>query len=113
MVLDKAHDLARELRGSEEYAAYCAARDVAMENETTKTLIDEYHRLQMKAQATTMSGQPNEELMEKLKKIGEVLQFDKDASAFLFAEFRLNRLLGDVYKILADAIDIDLSALES
>ena len=41
-----------------------------------------------------------------------MLGLDKDASAFLMAEFRLNRMLGDVYKILAEAIDVDLSALE-
>jgi hypothetical protein len=28
------------------------------------------------------------------------------------AEFRLKRALGDVYKILADAVDVDLGALE-
>ena len=53
-----------------------------------------------------------DELLERLRKVGEVLGLDKDASAFLMAEFRLNRMLGDVYKILAEAIDVDLSALE-
>ena len=52
------------------------------------------------------------ELLERLRKVGEVLGLDKDASAFLMAELRLNRMLGDVYKILAEAIDVDLSALE-
>ena len=37
---------------------------------------------------------------------------DKDASAFLMAEYRMNQMLGDVYKILAEAIDVDLSGLE-
>ncbi len=113
MVLDTAHLLARQLRDSAEYAAFEKARDAAMENDTTKSLINEYHRLQIQAQAASMSGQSNEALLDKLKKVGEVLQFDADASKFLFAEFRLNQLLADVYKILADAIDIDLGALES
>jgi len=41
------------------------------------------------------------------------LQFDADAAAYLMAEFRLKRMVGDVYKILADAVDIDLGLLES
>ena len=51
--------------------------------------------------------------MKKLQKIGELLQFDADAAAYLMAEFRLKRMVGDVYKILADAVDIDLGLLES
>ena len=50
--------------------------------------------------------------MERLQKIGEVLQLNRDASDFLLAEYKLNVMLGDVYKILAEAIDIDLGMLE-
>lgn len=50
--------------------------------------------------------------MERLQKIGEVLQLNPDASAYLMAEYRLNTMLGDVYKILADGIDLDLGLSE-
>ena len=80
--------------------------------EATKSLLTEYHKLQMKAQAAMMAGDRNEELMQKLQKMGELLQFDNAAAAYLLAEYRLNTMLGDVYKILAEAIDVDLSALE-
>ena len=66
----------------------------------------------MRAQASMMSGEKDEEAMGRLQKIGEILQFNNDAASFLTAEFRLNRMLGDVYKILAEAIDIDLGMLE-
>ena len=48
-----------------------------------------------------------------MQKIGEVLQFDQNASAFLIAEYQISRMLADVYKILAEAIEIDLGALEA
>ena len=113
MVYDNARKLAQELRESQEYRAYCEAKDRAFMNESTKNLIAEYHRLQMKAQANAISGERNDELLQKLQKLGELLQFDADAAAFLMAEYRMNSMLGDVYKILAEAIDIDLSALEA
>ncbi|MBR3178632.1 MAG: YlbF family regulator [Clostridia bacterium] len=113
MVYDNARKLAQELRESDEYRAYCEARDRAFQNESTKNLIAEYHKLQMKAQANAISGEKNEELLQKLQKLGELLQFDMDAASFLMAEYRMNSMLGDVYKILAEAIDIDLSALEA
>ena len=59
-----------------------------------------------------MGGQKDEELMTQLQKLGEILMLNQDASAYLMAEFRLNQMLGDVYKILAEAIDVDLGALD-
>ena len=50
--------------------------------------------------------------MERLQKVGEILQLNREASEFLIAEYRLNIMLSDVYKILAEAIDIDLGMLE-
>ncbi len=113
MVYDNAKKLAEEMKNSEEYRAYRAARERAFENESTRNLIAEYHKLQMKAQANAITGERSDELLQKLQKLGELLQFDADAAAFLMAEYRLNTMLGDVYKILAEAIDIDLSALEA
>lgn len=112
MVYDTANQLAKELKQSEEYRAFKTLREQVMENDTTKSLLTEYHRLQIKAQAAAVSGKKDDETLEKLQKIGEVLQLNKEASDYLLAEFRLNRMLGDVYKILAEAIDVDLSALE-
>lgn len=112
MVYDKARELAKMLSDSEEYREYKETSEKAFENETTKALIKEYHQLQMQAQASMMSGNKDDALLEKLQKVGEILQLNADASKFLIAEFRLNRMLGDVYKILAEAIDIDLGMLE-
>ncbi|MEG1547650.1 MAG: YlbF family regulator [Clostridia bacterium] len=112
MVYDKARELAKLLSESEEFKTYRESRDKAMANDTTKALIKEYHQLQLQAQASMVSGNKDDLCMERLQKIGEVLQLNPDASVYLMAEFRMNRMLGDVYKILADAIDVDLGMLE-
>lgn len=113
MVYDTARRLAQEMKDSEEYRTYAAAKERALENETTKQLVKEYHKLQMQAQAAQLSGESNDETLKKLQKIGELLQFDRDAAQFVMAEFRMNKMLADVYKTLAEAVDIDLSALEA
>ena len=113
MVYDTAKVLANELKNSVEYREYTAVKARAMENNTTRALIEEYNKLQIQAQAAMISGDRESESLKKLQKIGELLQFDADASAYLIAEFRLKRMVGDVYKILAEAVDIDLGALES
>lgn len=113
MVYDTAKQLAAELKASEEYRTYALMRERANENNTTRALIEEYNKLQIRAQAAMIAGDTEGEAVKKLQKIGELLQFDKDASAYLMAEFRLKRMVGDVYKILAEAVDIDLSPLEA
>ncbi|OQB23313.1 MAG: hypothetical protein BWY11_01917 [Firmicutes bacterium ADurb.Bin182] len=113
MIYDKARELSRLLQSSDEYKEFKSARELAMENETTRALINEYHQLQMKVQAAAVTGVKDEPSLERLKKVGEILQFDGNASRYLISEYRLNRILSDVYKILASAVDIDLSALET
>ena len=46
-----------------------------------------------------------------MQKIAALLQFNPDASAYLLAEFRFQKMLSDIYKILADAAGIDLDML--
>lgn len=112
MVYDTARKLAEELRASEEYRSYLHAREEAFQNDTTKALIAEYQKLQVRMQAAMLTGSADEEMMQKLQKLGELLQFDAAASRFLIAEYRIKTMLGDVYKILAEAVEIDLSVLE-
>jgi cell fate (sporulation/competence/biofilm development) regulator YlbF (YheA/YmcA/DUF963 family) len=112
MIYDKARELSKMLAESEEYKTYKQTQEKAFANETTKALIKEYHQLQMQAQAAMVQRKKDDVCMERLQKIGEVLQLNRDASEYLLAEYRLNVMLGDVYKILAEAIDIDLGMLE-
>lgn len=112
MVYDKANELAADIKASSEFKAFSEAKERAMKNETTVSLLKEYHKLQYAAQAAMVAGRQDDESLEKLQKLGELLQMDKDASDYLIAEFQLNRMLGDIYKILADAVEVDLSMLE-
>ncbi len=108
-VYDKANELARSIKESDAFKEYKATKDLVFVNEKNKALIKEYKTMQLKAQTAYMTGEePDSELMDKIKKLGEVLQFNKDVSAFLLAEYKFNTLIGDIYKIIGDACEIDL-----
>ncbi|MEG2188446.1 MAG: YlbF family regulator, partial [Christensenella sp.] len=54
-----------------------------------------------------LTGQePNAELMDKIKKMGEVLQFNSKITEFFAAEYKFNTLVSDLYKIIGDACDV-------
>jgi len=46
-----------------------------------------------------------------MTQIGTLLQFNQDVSAYLLAEFRFQRMLSDIFKILAETADVDLDML--
>ncbi|MBR4905855.1 MAG: YlbF family regulator [Clostridia bacterium] len=113
MLLDDARQLADKLRSSEEYTTYCEAKERAYASKATAALLDEFYALRMKAQAASVAGTPDAEVTEKLQRLGELLQFDAAAAEYLMAEYRLNALLGEIYKILAKAVGLDLGSLEA
>ena len=108
-VYDRANELAKDIREASEYLNYKELKDKVYADETKKAMIMEYKRLQFQAQAALMTGgKPDENLMERLKKVGEVLAFDQDVSDFFAAEYKMNTMLTDIYKIIADASGIDI-----
>ena len=109
---DQAHELARALKESEEYREYQRLRETAYEEATNKALLDEYKRLQFRLQARMAAGETMpEEDFQRLQQIGAILQFNPDVSAYLMAEFRFQRMLSDIFKILADVAGVDLDML--
>ena len=109
---DQAHELARALKDSEEYREFTRLKAVAYDDGTNKALLDEYKRLQFRLQAKIAAGEslPDED-MQRLQQIGALLQFNPDVSAYLRAEFRCQRMLSDIFKILADVAGVDLDML--
>ena len=109
---DQAHALARALKDSEEYREYARLKEAAFDDETNKALLEEYKRLQFRMQARLASGEnmPEEDL-QRLQQIGTLLQFNPEASAYLMAEFRFQRMLSDIFRILAEVAGVDLDML--
>ena len=109
---DQAHALARAMKESEEYREYTRLKEIAYQDDTNRALLDEYKRLQFRLQAKVAAGEsmPQEDA-QRLAQIGTLLQFNSDVSAFLMAEFRFQRMLSDIFKILADVAGVDLDML--
>ncbi len=109
---DIAHNLARALKESEEYIEWQSLKQEAYADDTNKALLDEYKKLQMRMQIQAASGQkPDGEEMEKLQKLSGLLQFNPAASRFILAEFRFQKLLADIYKILGEVAELDIDML--
>lgn len=112
MLEQKLSELTEELKNSEEFTKYLAARERAEENDSTATLLREYHRAQMRVQALVMQNITEGPDFDRFRSLSDALQTDADAASFLLAEYRLKKVLGDVFKTLTHAVDLDLGFLE-
>ena len=109
---DQAHELARALKESEEYREYSRLKELAYADDTNRVLLDEYKKLQFRLQAKMAAGERMEDDdMRRLQQIGTLLQFNPDVSGYMMADFRFQRMLTDIFKILADVAGVDLDML--
>jgi len=109
MIYDKAHELAQEIQKSEDYKEYTRLKEIVIADEQTKSLLFDYKKLQLEAQASLLSGgEPAEDTMDKLKKLGEVLMFKPEVDEYFAAEYKFQTMISDIYKIIGDACDLGL-----
>ena len=112
-VYDRANQLAQDIKECEEYKEYKVLKDELYADANTKELLKQYKTLQFEAQAVIYSGQqPGEETMEKLQKLGEVLQFNPKITQYFAAEYKLNTTISDIYKIIGDACELQAGLFE-
>lgn len=106
---DRARLLAEDIKDSAEFKEYKAIKEEVYADEATKGMIKQYKKLQFQYQTQLISGQePSQELTEQVKKLGEVLGFNAKAATFLTAEYKLQVMVNDIYKIIGDACELDI-----
>ncbi len=104
------HRLAQEIRDSEEYRTYHELKESVMSDETTAALIREYRKLQMKLQMAAAGGQtPDAEDMQRFSGISTLLFSKQEVSNYLLAEMRLQQALADIFRIVTEAADLEIS----
>lgn len=106
---DQAHSLARALKESQEYKAFLTAKERIKGKASAEQMIGDFHKRQMDLQALVLQGKElTQEQREGFEKLYSVLTQDADIKEYLIAEQRLGTLLGDIYKIIGEAVEVDL-----
>ena len=109
MVYTSVHQLARDIRASEEYQTYHNLQKEVMGDETVAALIREYKKLQVTIQMAMMSGQQaDSEDMQRFSGISSLLFTKPEVSQYLLAEMRLQQAMADIFKIITEAADLDM-----
>lgn len=105
---DAAHNLARSLRDSEEYRRFAELRSQLDGEPNARQMVEDFHRRQLELQTAQMLGrEPDASLMEQAGRLAETLNQHPRIAAYFQAELRLAQLLGDIQKIIAEAVEVE------
>ncbi|MCI9063473.1 MAG: YlbF family regulator [Clostridia bacterium] len=104
-VYDTANRLAKEIKESEEYINYKMAKQAVNMNSELKDKIAEFEKARYEEQIIAMqTGKADEEKMKKVQELyANLIEID-EAKKFFDAELKFNILLGDVNKIISEAV---------
>ena len=104
-VYDTANRLAKEIKESEEYVNYKMAKQAISLNSDLKAKIEEFEKARYEEQISTMqTGKSDEEKMKKVQELYANLIEIEEAKKYFDAELKFNILLGDVNKIISEAV---------
>jgi len=112
-VYDKSHELARAIRECEENREFKKIRNQVYDNGRNKELISDFKVKQFEIQAEQLTGkEPEKEKLEQLQSLYGILTANPEIGKYFEAEYKLERLISDVYRILGEAIDIDTDLIK-
>jgi cell fate (sporulation/competence/biofilm development) regulator YlbF (YheA/YmcA/DUF963 family) len=104
---DKAHELARELKESDEYKEYQKAKQAILQSDTALSILKEYRKKQLEYEMSLLAGtEPDPKKKEELDKISEIVNMHGAVKRFLEAEQRVLVMMTDVQRILTGALDL-------
>ena len=104
-VYDKANELAKDLKESEEYIAYKQIKEEVYQNPELKNKVEEFEKIRYDAQVMAIQGkQQDADKMQKMQELYNILLNEPKIKDYFDKEVRFNVLLADVNKIIGEAV---------
>lgn len=105
-IYDKINDLANALRQSEELNTYIEIKKEVYKDEEKKKQIENFRQKQIEVQSLSMEGklEESEKKYAILQQMYQILMQDENIKKMFDAEVKFDILVGDMYKILGEAI---------
>lgn len=102
---DKAHELARALRTSQEFQSLHDKKRRVDEDPAAKKMLDDFRHRQWELETRRIMGETvSEEDMSQMVKMHEAIQMHAVVREYLEAEYRFGVIYSDIHKILGDAV---------
>ncbi|MEW6523728.1 MAG: YlbF family regulator [Bacillota bacterium] len=104
-VYNRAHELARAMKESQEYREYRESRQRL--DDTASRMLRDFRLHQARLHAAHLAGkEPDAEAVKQFERLRGLVELHKPLMEFLALEERLVTMIGDIQKILGDAVEL-------
>jgi len=105
-IYDLAHELVRSFRETDQYKDFKQAEATMKANEQVSKMMDDFQQKSMEYQTRMMSGDmPSQEELAQMQQMSAILMSDPLAASYLNAQMQVQTILGDIFKIIGEAVD--------
>ncbi|MFB5663172.1 YlbF family regulator [Alteribacillus sp. HJP-4] len=105
-IYDKAHELSRTLRDSDEFQNLRNLHAQVEEDEVAKRMLDNFRNVQLELQQKQMQGQqPSEDEITQAQKQFEMVQQHEVISKLMEEEQKMSTVIGDLNKIITEPLE--------
>ncbi len=113
MVYDRAHELAAALARCDEYKRLAAAKEGLAGDGTAKKMVKDFLSRKMESDMAAMAGkEPDKAAVAKLEQLAGVVSANPRARDYLEAYGRFQVLMGDISRILSEAVKQGMDIVE-
>ncbi|MBB6449553.1 cell fate (sporulation/competence/biofilm development) regulator YlbF (YheA/YmcA/DUF963 family) [Geomicrobium halophilum] len=103
---DKAYELARALRESDEFQTLKALHEEVEEDDVASRMLTNFRNIQLELQDKQMQGeQPSEEEITQAQKQYEMVQQHEVISKLMEQEQKMSTVIGDMNKIITEPLE--------
>ncbi len=105
-VYDKAHELGRVLKESDEFKQLVDLHQKVNADEQAKQMLEGFRAIQMELQQKQMQGMDlSEEELQKAQSVFELVQQHELIGKLMEVEQRMSQLIGDINRIIAEPLE--------
>ena len=105
-IYDKAYELEKAIRESDEFQNLEAAYETVMKEESSKKLFESFRDTQLALQEKQMQGEEiTDEVLDQARKVVELVQQQPDISKLMEQEQRLHLVINDVSRIITKSLE--------
>lgn len=111
-VYDYAHQLANALKQSNEYQTYKELQGKIKANPENNRMVNDFRKRQFEIQGQQMMGQKVEDhKLKELENLHNNMMQNPLISEFIHAEYKLTQIMTDIYKVMGDALELDMAGI--
>ncbi|AWB10924.1 Cell fate regulator YlbF [Thermodesulfobium acidiphilum] len=103
---DKAHELAKSIKDSQEYSELTKSIELVKSDENLYKMVKNFFTLKTQIEIDMLSGkEESKEKKDNLKRLHDLVMAIPEGRKIIESQYRFQRLMGDIYKIIGEAIN--------